>query len=95
MGARNPDRIPIAARRRQCETLEQMRLAGWDILAACGKCGLIMRVDLAILIRLRGRDLSLWNRRARCRRVGCLGFVEFQGRAPGMSMHEALSTPWE
>lgn len=95
MGARNPDRIPISARRRQCETIDHMRLAGWDVLAACGKCGLIMRVDLVILIRLRGPALSLWNRKARCRRLGCLGFVEFQGRPPGVSMHGALTTSWE
>ena len=33
---------------------------------------------------------SLWNRKARRRRVGCLGCVEFQARAPGYVRHEAL-----
>ena len=53
-----------------------------------------MRVNLAVLIRVSGPDLSLWNRKARCRRVGCLGHVEFQGKAPGTSFHSALNAPW-
>lgn len=49
-----PGGIPIAARRRRRETAEQMRLAECDVLAARGRCGLVVRVDLAILIRLLG-----------------------------------------
>lgn len=53
-----------------------------------------MRVNLRAVMKVAGPRLSLWNRKARCRRLGCLGFVEFQARAPGMEMHEALSAPW-
>ena len=90
MGSRNPDRVSIQVRRAKCETVEAMRREGWDVLAKCDLCGLLLRVDLALVIRVAGPRTSLWNRKARCRRVGCLGWVEFQARAPGMAWHEAL-----
>jgi len=68
-----------------------MLAARWDVISNCEKCGLMMRVDLAMIARVSGPATSLWNRKARCRRIGCLGFVVFQARAPGMSCHEALS----
>lgn len=91
MGHRNPDRVPLSYRRERCETVGQMQRDGWEVVSCCQVCGLVMRVDLAALIKLRGPNLSLWNRKARCRRVGCLGHVAFQGRAPGMTFHEALT----
>jgi hypothetical protein len=94
MGTRNPDRIALSLRRRGCETVDQMRRQGWDVVCRCRDCGLLMRVDLAMIIRVRGPHLSLWNRTARCRRLGCLGHVEFQARAPGMASHEALTAPF-
>jgi hypothetical protein len=93
MGHRNPDRVPIAYRRARCETVAQMRRDHWDVISKCEKCGLSMRVDLALIIQVRGRAVSLWNRKARCRRLGCGGWVEFQARAPGMAYHEALAAP--
>ncbi len=93
MGRRNPDRVSIADRRARCETVDQMRRQGWDVIARCGQCGLVMRVDLSLIIRVRGPAVSLWNRQARCRRLGCGGFMQFQARAPGMAWHEALAAP--
>ena len=93
MGNRNPALIPIRMRRPMCETVEAMRRQGWDVISHCQKCGLIMAVDLTRIIRLRGPDVSLWNRKARCRRMGCGGWVEFQAKAPGMIMHDPLSAP--
>ncbi len=93
MGHRNPDRVPIAYRRARCETVAQMQRDRWDVISKCEKCGLIMRVDLALIIHVSGPAVSLWNRKARCRRLGCGGWVEFQARAPGMAYHEALAAP--
>ena len=90
MGSRNADRVPITVRRSKCETVEAMHRAGWDVLSKCETCGLIMRVDLVLVARISGPMTSLWNRKARCRRVGCTGWVEFQARAPGMTWHEVL-----
>jgi hypothetical protein len=86
----NPDRVPLRIRRQKCETVRAMRDEGWDIIAKCDACGLVMRVDLALIMRVRGPALSLWNRRSRCRRLGCAGWMDFQGRAPGMGWHEML-----
>ena len=90
MGHRNPDRIPLAYRRQRCETVEQMLRDNWDVISVCEKCGLIMQADLALIVRVKGPSVSLWNRKARCRRLGCQGWVEFQAKAPGMSFHEPL-----
>lgn len=90
MGGRNADRVPIQIRRSKCETVGAVHEAGWDVLSKCGSCGLIMRVDLLVVARVSGSQTSLWNRKARCRRVGCAGWVEFQARAPAMTSHEAL-----
>jgi hypothetical protein len=67
-----------------------MAKAGWDVLTKCAHCELAMRTDLALIARISGPNASLWNRRARCRRMLCPGFVEFYARAPGMSGHEPL-----
>jgi hypothetical protein len=83
----------MRVRRDKCESVEAMRREGWDVISRCQQCGLIMQVNLALIIRVRGPGVSLWNRKERCRRLGCVGWVEFQGRAPGMAMHEVLSAP--
>ena len=93
MGHRNADRVPMRIRRERCETVEAMLREQWDVISKCEKCGLIMRVNLALLVRVGGPTVSLWNRKERCRRLGCTGWVEFQARAPGMAMHEALAAP--
>jgi hypothetical protein len=90
MGSRNRDRIPLVYRRSKCETVTDMRRAGWDVLSRCDACGLVMRVDLALIETVSGPATSLWNYRARCRRVGCTGRVDFLARAPGMGWHEVL-----
>jgi len=61
MGRRNPDRIPFSYRRRQADTVQQMREQGWDIIARCDHCRVMLRVDLRVVIRMRGREFSLWN----------------------------------
>lgn len=94
MGVKHPDRIAIHEWRFGAETVAQMLAKKWDVISHCPKCGLIMSTNLPLLIKLKGPDLSLWNLRAPCRRLGCQGKVEFQGRPPGRSYHETLSAPW-
>jgi len=88
----------LAYRRTRCPTIGDMLREVWDVLSSCQKCGLVMQVDLADMIKLRGPKVVLWNRKARCRRIGCSGFVEFQAMAPGIYMHESLRPsdpmPW-
>ncbi len=91
MGSRNAANIPIAYHRARCETVEQMQRDGWDVISKCAVCGLVMRVDLALIIRVSGPKISLWNRKARCRRFACTGWVDFQARLPGLGWHEPLS----
>jgi hypothetical protein len=86
--------VPLSYRRRKCETVEQMIAQRWDVISHCRKCDLMMVVDLRLIARIKGLGFSLWNKKSRCRRVGCGGFVEFQARSPDMSWHEALEAPW-
>ena len=81
-------------RRFKCETVDQMLQQGWDVQSKCTTCGLLMRVNLRLVVRIKGPCFSLWNRKTRCRRIGCLGFTEFQAKAPGMYWHERLDAPW-
>lgn len=92
MGHRNPDRVPITYRRAQAQTVAQMIQQRWDVISRCRSCGLVMRVDLKVIAKVRGPRTSLWNRVARCKRIGCNGQVEFQAKAPGMTGHEVLWT---
>ena len=93
MGHRNPDRVPLRYRRERCETVFKMRRDGWGVLSQCQDCQLTMSVNLTQIIRLSGPDVSLWNKRGRCRRLGCRGAVIFLAKAPGMETHERLEAP--
>ena len=94
MGGPNPDRVPLMQRRGACETVAQMAAQGWDVISRCQECGLMMRVNLKVIARLKGSDFSLWNQKVRCRRIGCQGWTGFQARAPGMHYHQMLEAPW-
>jgi len=41
-------------------------------------------------LRLGGRGRGLHKGRARCKRIGCTGVVDFMAKAPGMAFHEVL-----
>ena len=94
MGAKNRDRIPVVEWRRRAETLYEMQQAGWEVISRCSTCGLMMPVDLDVLIWRLGASASLWNRRPRCRRIGCSGRVEFQARFWPGGYYQPLSAPW-
>ncbi|MES2034903.1 MAG: hypothetical protein V4466_12070 [Pseudomonadota bacterium] len=91
MGQRNPDRVSIRERYELGRDVAAMARARWDVISVCRACGLMMQVDLKLIAYVNGPRTSLWNRRARCRRIGCNGAVEFQARAPGMAWHEQLA----
>ncbi len=93
MGAKNLDRIPMAEWRRKAETVADMQAQGWDVITKCQACGLAMTVNLDLVGWVAGPRTVLWNRKARCRRIGCSGFVEFQGRPPRRQTYEPLRAP--
>lgn len=93
MGQRNLDRIPLAERRREGETVGQMLERRWDVVSKCRVCGLAMQVDLNVVALVSGPATSLWNRTPKCRRLLCSGFVDFYAKAPGMPSHAPLRAP--
>ena len=53
-----------------------------------------MKVDLAVIEALRDPQTVLWNREARCRRLGCDGAVEFRGKNPKITTYIRLKAGW-
>ena len=80
----------MAVWRSGCETVGQMHQRRWDVITKCRRCGLQLHANLRMVIKVNGPDFSLWNRRTRCRKVGCGGMVEFMGKPPGCGMYRAL-----
>jgi hypothetical protein len=56
MGARNPDRIVSPPSTFTALTLAEMHLAGWELRAVCGRCGVQLRASLPALIMVHGPD---------------------------------------
>ena len=71
-------------------TLGQMADAGWEMVARCRRCGVVLTVDLKALVKLHGADAIWWGRRARCRVVQCGGVVEVGARAWRMGSWQSL-----
>ena len=94
MGSTNPDRIPPIQWRMQSETLGEMRANGWRLTSRCRMCQLEMAVDLDLLIRIKGPDLSLWNRSPACRRLYCRGVVDFWAVAHPRGRAFILAADW-
>lgn len=90
MGHRNADRVSIQQRFARGRTVADMQQQRWEVIARCPRCQLDMSVRLDWIIRLSGPGVSLWNRKARCRRLMCHGWAEFYAKAPGMTGFELL-----
>ena len=94
MGSRNLDRIPMSDWRAKCETVGQMRRAGWRFVRArCETCRAEFQVDLDRVIRERGPKVSLWNRRQACPKASCGGQVHFMVRIPGLPAYQPMLAP--
>ena len=76
------------------ETVDHMIRDRWDVITWCAACSLALRVDLAVIQAVAGGGTSLWNRQTPCKRVGCRGKVEFQGRPPQLRQHIVLRAEW-
>ncbi len=91
MGHRNPDRVPLSARLARGRTVGDMIRERWEVISKCDHCGLMMLADLAMIARVAGPGVILWNRRAKCRRLLCPGHVAFHAKAPGMDGYQPLA----
>jgi len=91
VGRPNPDRVSLRVRYEKGRTVADMAREGWEVISCCEHCGLMMLVDLKLIAFVSGPNVSLWNRKARCRRLLCQGVVTFHAKAPGMSGHEPLT----
>lgn len=76
------------------ETLAQMRQWRWDVTSRCSKCGLHIRLDIDLTIRVFGPHISLWNHSQSCARVECVGYVRFWARPPELLQPFELTAQW-
>jgi hypothetical protein len=75
-------------------TVQAMIDERWDVISHCRKCGLTMHTDLRLIVKVSGPAATLWNRQGVCKKVGCLGVVEFQAKPPELHMHFRLFAEW-
>jgi hypothetical protein len=94
MGAKNPDRFSPSEWRAAAPTVGAMIDRHWDVQARCRKCGLVLRVDLRLIAAIKTRKAEIWNRTAPCRKVGCNGVVDFEGKPPILYQHMRLAAEW-
>lgn len=83
MGYKKPTMRGLAHHLSTPTTISQMRRDHWVVMARCTTCQLDLRLDLGILIRLNGPDLTLFGRDCRCRRMACPGRMIFMATPPG------------
>ena len=94
MGATKPDNVPMLKWRSGCETVGQMIERNWLVITRCTRCRTEMRVPLKAVVRVRGRNFSLWNRRPRCLVVGCGAPMIYRAMPPGCSTYHDLEAEW-
>lgn len=83
MGRKNLDRYTEAEWRAASQTIDQILTNGWPVYADCPVCDLRIKADLTRIAQVRGPTYSLWGADAACRRVGCIGRVQFVIRPRG------------
>jgi hypothetical protein len=91
VGRKNIGRLPISHFRARVATVADVPEQRWDVISKCPVCGLMMAVDLALIAKHSGPKTILWNRLARCKRIGCQGQIEFQARFPGRGTYATLA----
>ena len=88
------ERRPATWWRSRSHTIGQMIDQGWFIWSVCGRCYLVMEVDLGVLEHTLGEGETLWNRQPTCRRFGCKGLTTFHGVPPETNQCIELLAEW-
>ena len=83
MGRKNLDRYTEDDWRAASRAVEQILVNRWPVYADCPVCELRIQADLKRIAQVRGPTYSLWGADAACRRVGCVGRVQFVIRPRG------------
>lgn len=66
MSTKRPDVLVLPPSPQVCLTLGEMHQARWTIHASCRRCGLRLRVNLKLLIRVHGPDAMWWGHTPPC-----------------------------
>lgn len=93
MGAKNPDRLKSPPMAETAITLAEMHLERWQLQASCRRCGVILRADLGMLIRVHGPDAIWWGRRPKCPVWDCGGELRYAARSVNGGTWVSLADP--
>lgn len=93
MGSRNLERITIQERRREGETVSDMRRSGWKIQAHCPHCRINFNMSLDPIICIHGPMFRLWGKSITCPNDACRRPAIMAAKAPGMDGFQALLEP--
>ena len=83
MGRKNFDRYSEDDWRAASRSVDQILVNGWPVYADCPVCDLRIKADLKRIAQVKGYEYNLWGADAACRRVGCVGRVQFVIRPRG------------
>ncbi|RZJ00908.1 MAG: hypothetical protein EON90_05230 [Brevundimonas sp.] len=88
------ERRPLTWWRTRAPSIGQMIDQGWFIWSVCGRCYLVMEVDLGVMEYTLGDHETLWNRHPSGRRFGCKGLTTFHGVPPETNQCLELVADW-
>jgi len=91
VGRKNYDAYSSDDWRMASRTVDQILVNGWPVYADCPVCDLRIRADLKRICQVMGPEYSLWGADAACRRVGCIGRIQFVLRPRGAIMDYVMT----
>lgn len=94
MTTRGPDTFSASELHAACPTVGAMEKRNWDVISECLKCGLRLQVNLKVVIAIKGPGFSLFDRRTRCKKLGCGGTAIFAIKVPRGSFHQRIDNPF-
>lgn len=91
MGRKNYDAYSAQDWRDASPTVRAILANRWTVFADCPICDLRIRADVRRIADVMGPTYSLWGADAPCRRVGCIGRVQFVLRPIGAHMDYVMT----
>lgn len=81
MGSKSPDTIANPPMPETALTLLEMYARNWQVQASC-RCGIRLRIDLAVMIKVHGPNAIWWGKTTRCPGWECSdGRLTYSARA--------------
>lgn len=93
MGQTNPDRARPPPAPEEALTLAEIHVAGWLLMARCRRCGIVLRADVRLLVKVWGPDGVLWGRQPHCPVWECDGRLEYHAQSIRGGTWRSMASP--